>query len=328
MDYQVIAQEHIFPPEELYLECHASTLAFLPEGGVAAAWFGGTKEKNDDVGIWFSRRIGGKWEPQRKAADVEGVPCWNPVLFDFGDRLSLFYKVGKEIPTWKTLVTESTDNGLTWSEGREIVPGDEGGRGPVKNKCIRLSDGTVLAPASLETDTAWDCFVDRSADNGHTWERSPLVPLDHAALTGKGIIQPTLWEDVAGTVHMFTRSTESRIFHSCSADGGRSFSPAEPTDLPNNNSGIDLARLDDGRLVLVYNPVASPRGVRSPLCFTVSEDNGRTWGPDHYLDHFPSPEKARKSTFAYPAVIARGNDVFITYTWKRETIAFWHIRIG
>ena len=43
------------------------------------------------------------------------------------------------------------------------MPGDRGGRGPVKNKVIVLSDGTWLAGASLEPD-AWDVFVDRSGD--------------------------------------------------------------------------------------------------------------------------------------------------------------------
>ena len=32
--------------------------------------------------------------------------------------------------------------------------------------------------------------------------------------------------------------------------------------------------------------------------------------------------------FSYPAIIAEGNEVYITYTWKRKTIAFWHIRIN
>jgi hypothetical protein len=35
-------------------ESHASTIAETPSGFVAA-WFGGTKERNPDVGIWVSR---------------------------------------------------------------------------------------------------------------------------------------------------------------------------------------------------------------------------------------------------------------------------------
>lgn len=327
MKYYVVAHQHIFRPEELYLECHASTLECLPDGTIVAAWFGGTKEKNDDVAIWVSRYRNGKWEPQRVAADVKDVPCWNPVLFDAGDRLVLYYKVGKTIQKWQTLYTESYDGGVTWTEGRELVPGDFGGRGPVKNKPIRLSDGAILAPASIETETSWDCFTDRSEDNGRTWQASAYVPLDHEALQYKGIIQPTLWEDDDHVVHMFTRSTEGAIYHAASYDMGRSWQKAEPSGLPNNNSGIDLVRMEDGRLALIYNPVSGARGVRTPICFKISEDNGQTWSPDYYLDHFPVEQKERFATFAYPAVISRGNHLLITYTWKRETIAFWDIEL-
>lgn len=155
-------------------------------------------------------------------AEVPGVPCWNPVLFADGERLLLFYKVGEEIPRWQTFIKESPDSGLTWSEGRELVPGDFGGRGPVKNKCIRLQDGALLAPASTE-GAGWACFTDRSEDGGRTWHRSPDVPFERGMLSGSGTIQPTLWQDERGTVHMLMRSSEGAIYRSRSEDGGRSW---------------------------------------------------------------------------------------------------------
>lgn len=53
MEYWVVDHKHIFKPEELYLESHASTIECLADGTLVAAWFGGTKEKHDDVAIWF-----------------------------------------------------------------------------------------------------------------------------------------------------------------------------------------------------------------------------------------------------------------------------------
>lgn len=41
-------------------QCHASTIVETPSGFVAA-WFGGTREKNPDVGIWVSRQVNGEW---------------------------------------------------------------------------------------------------------------------------------------------------------------------------------------------------------------------------------------------------------------------------
>ena len=326
MKYRVIDHQHIFEQETQFAQCHASTLCLLPDGSVAAAWFGGTHEKAPDVAIWFSRRINGAWSEPVKVADAENIPCWNPVLFPEGRRLLLFYKVGKEIPGWQTFVKESADYGASWSKERELVPGDIGGRGPVKNKCIRLKDGAILAGASTE-EGCWDCFADRSEDNGQTWSRSENIYIDHSILKGKGIIQPALWQDEDETVHMLMRSSEGMIYRSDSADGGRSWSPAAPTALPNNNSGIDLVRLEDGRLVLVYNPVMGNWAARTPIAFSVSDDKGYTWSKPQILDHQPCDENCEQAEFSYPAVGAQGNDIFVTYTWKRRNVAFWHIRI-
>lgn len=335
MRYQVIQHQHIFQPEKWFRQCHASTVCILPDGSLGAAWFGGEHEKAANVGIWFSKcprvetggemRLSGVWSDPVKIADRENVPCWNPVLLADGDRLLLFYKVGEEIVHWQTMVKESSDSGATWSAEREAVPGDFGGRGPVKNKCIHLQDGTILAPASTE-EGAWNCFTDRSEDGGRTWERSPDVPLDRTDCTGMGIIQPTLWEDTDGTVHMLMRSSEGCIFRSDSTDGGRSWSEARRTNLPNNNCGIDLVRMEDGRLVLVYNPVSGNWAARSPIAFAVSEDNGETWSEPEILSHVPCDRNMEQAEFSYPAIVAEGKDVYLTYTWKRQTVAFWQIR--
>ena len=345
MKYQVIQHQHIFRPEAQFKSCHASTIAFLPDGTIGVAWFGGEHEKAADVAIWFSKSDGrGGWTVPVCIADCEGIPCWNPVLFVDNDRVILFYKVGQEIHRWQTMVKESFDSGLTWNQERELVPGDIGGRGPVKNKCIRLSDGAILAPSSTE-EGAWNCFTDRSEDGCLTWTRSENVPIELSIPGGnrtelkRGIIQPTLWEDMpeAGEggeaakrtpmVHMLMRSSEGCIFRSDSADGGRSWSAAQRTELPNNNCGIDLVQMESGRLVLVYNPVAGDWAARTPIVFAVSDDNGQTWGEPNILDHMPCEHNNEGAEFSYPAIVTKGDDVFISYTWKRRTIAFWQIRM-
>ncbi len=350
MKYQVIQHQHIFRPEAQFKSCHASTIAFLPDGTIGIAWFGGEYEKAADVAIWFSKSDGrGGWSTPVCIADCEGIPCWNPVLFVDNDRVILFYKVGNEIPRWQTMVKESLDSGATWSEERELVPGDFGGRGPVKNKCIRLHDGTILAPSSTE-EGAWDCFTDRSEDGGLTWTRSANVPIELDIPGGnktelrRGIIQPTLWEDMvcdSGTmgeqggeaanrtpmVHMLMRSSEGCIFRSDSVDGGRSWSAAQRTTLPNNNCGIDLVQMENGRLVLVYNPVSGNWAARTPIVFSISDDNGETWSEPNILDHAPSDRNEERAEFSYPAIVTKGRDVFISYTWKRQTVAFWQIRM-
>ena len=62
----------------------------------------------------------------------------------------LYFKLGWKIWFWETWEVRSRDGGDTWSEPKETVINDKGGRGLVKNKPIALSDGTWLAPASLK----------------------------------------------------------------------------------------------------------------------------------------------------------------------------------
>lgn len=318
---------------------HASTILELKGGALLAAWFGGSWEKDSNVAIWLCRcDPQGAWGTPYVASDVFGVAMWNPVLFRYPDSsIALFYKVGHTIPEWKTYEIRSTDEGMSWSEPSELVCGDvSGGRGPVKNKPITLADGkTILAPASVETGEIWQSFVDVSTDNGKNWHRSDSVPIRFASyniqmvdqpydkhrLWGKGMIQPTLWEDENKLVHMLCRTTSSAIFQSDSSDGGFSWSPAYDMGLPNNNSGLDLVRTPEGILVLCYNPTANLpnyyKGPRTPLVLDYSEDNGKSWTRLATLEDGPGG-------FAYPAIIVNDTkEIFVTYTHNRERIVFF-----
>lgn len=324
MNFTMTDKSYIFAePNRPFRQCHASTLAVLTDGTIVSAWFGGTVEGDPDVDIWGSVRKNGVWSPPFRFAGEPDLPHWNPVLFESPDGgiLYLFYKVGHHIPEWYTRVCTSTDGGLTWSKPIELVEGDRsGGRGPVKNKMIVLQDGTWLAPASVETATAWDAFVDRSRDNGRSWTPSSAVPLQHAGLQGLGIIQPTLWESEPGIVHMLLRSTEGAIYRSDSKDGGTTWCEAYATSQPNNNSGIDLAKLEDGQLFLVHNPVAGNWAARTPLVLSRSSDNGCNWEEALKLESEPGE-------FSYPAIVTRNSKLYVTYTSNRETIAFWEIAL-
>ncbi len=101
-----------------------------------------------------------------------------------------------------------------------LVPGDRGGRGPVRNKPILLADGTWLAPASDEKKGVWNAFVDRSEDNSKTWTTSSFISINRDSLRGEGIIQPTLWESAPNHVHMLLRSSAGVICRSDSDDNG------------------------------------------------------------------------------------------------------------
>ena len=338
MNYEILRREMICSRLPTAM-CHASTVLPLPDGTVLSAWFGGSYEGEGDTSIWTARRADGVWSVPVPIAHVE-EPHWNPVLQRLPDgAIRLYYKVGAVIAQWRTMVCASRDGGRTWDIPRALVPGAQsGGRGPVRSKVIQLSSGRLLAPNSTELGP-WTAYADRSDDSGLTWTRStPVliqglrsdgtrtvqqsdVAVSEQSFHGRGVIQPTLWESSPGTVHMLLRSTEGSIYRSDSTDGGVSWCPPYDTGLPNNNSGIDLDRLPNGWLVLACNPVADNWGARTPMSLLVSRDNGVSW--DKLLDL-----DSGKGEFAYPAVVASGPQLHVTYTWKRENIAYWQILLG
>lgn len=312
--------------------CHASTVLALSDGSLLCCWFGGTHEGENDVGIYLSRRTEAGWsQPQLL---VNGAAAnWNPVLFVGADaRILLFYKQGQQIADWQTWLLQSTDNGETWSGPQELVPGDvSGGRGPVRNKPLRLASGRILAGASTEHGI-WKAFADISDDDGASWHKSAVVQIDglqyqagektaesniavsQQSFYGRGVIQPSLWQSADGSVHMLLRSSEGFVYRSDSADNGETWCSAYALSLPNNNSGLDLVRTAGGVLYLVCNPVAANWGQRSPLSLFQSTDEGASWR--RLLDLETEPAE-----FSYPAIIALGEDIVITYTYKRCSIA-------
>jgi predicted neuraminidase len=296
-------------------QCHASTIA-ESKAGLVAAWFGGTKEKNPDVGIWVARLEKGTWTAPIEVAN--GVvsqekrhPTWNPVLYQpKSGPLTLFYKVGPSPSTWWGMMITSNDGGKSWSAPQRLP---DGIAGPIKNKPVELSNGDLLCPSSTE-DQGWRVHFERTADLGKTWQRTE--PINDGREFG--VIQPTVFFHPDGKLQTLMRSRQGNIIESWSNDNGKTWSKLTATELPNPNSGIDGVTLKDGRHLLVYNHVGVKPGKwgdRAPLNLAISND-GKSWKPVIVLE--PGPPEAE---YSYPAIIqTKDGLVHITYTWNRKKV--------
>ncbi len=292
---------------------HASTIVKTTDGKLISAWFGGSGEGDDDVRIWYSVYSNG-WGEARQVPSKDTVAHWNPVLQNFGEYVRLYYKVGTDTKKWVTKYTDTYDNGATWTEAKELVAGDTtGGRGPVKNKCLVTSKGVIIAPASTEQGD-WRAFFDISEDGGKTWTKTDYI--DSKA----EMIQPALWEDKDGNIHALFRTKSRKLYRSDSYDGGYTWSKAYATDLPNNNSGVDVVMSDNGWVWLAYNPI-KVNGLRYKLTLVVSKDNGKTWEKVTDIDS----SAIIFDEYSYPALIADGDTICLTYTYKRKKIKYMFI---
>jgi predicted neuraminidase len=305
-DPAVVSSEFIFDKAP-FKSCHASTIAQTPDG-LVAAWFGGTAEGKPDVGIWVARRDATGWSTPIEVAtgtDATGkrVPCWNPVLYQSpGGPLILFYKVSGSIKTWWGMMTTSTDGGKSWAVHRRLP---DGFLGPIKDKPIRLADGSLLCPTSDESN-GWRVYMESTPDLGVTWQKTGFLN-DGTQLAA---IQPTVLDHGPAGLQLLCRTKQGKIGQSWSTDGGKTWGPIELTSLPNPNSGIDAVQLKDGRSLLIYNHTAKGR---SPLNLAISTD-GKTWQAGPVLE-------SEKGEYSYPAIIQTADGlVHATYTWKREKI--------
>jgi predicted neuraminidase len=310
----IITREFIFDTAP-FAECHASTIV-ESQGALVAAWFGGTREGDADVGIWLARKTDGQWTVPAEVAtgvvdDSDGkpvrYPTWNPVLFQpkVGPLL-LFYKVGRSPSAWWGMLITSDDGAKTWSKPRRLP---QGILGPIKNKPIELAGGEIICPSSTESPGKpgrWQIHFERTRDLGATWET--IGPLNDGVEFGA--IQPSLLVLPAGKLRAVGRTRQGKVFQITSDDGGKTWGAMTATALPNPNSGIDAVTLREGRHLIVYNH--TQRG-RSPLNLALSTD-ASDWTRALLLEN-------QTGEYSYPAVIQSADGlIHITYTWQRKRI--------
>ena len=310
----IVHSEFIFERAP-FPSAHASTIV-QTRGGLVAAWFGGTRERDPDVGIWVSRSDGSQWSAPAEVAngvqpDGKRHPCWNPVLFQPSKGpLLLFYKVGPSPDTWWGMVRTSSDEGRTWSPAVKLP---DGILGPIRAKPVELSGGDLLAGSSTEND-GWIVHMERYSGDGSaaslgaagSWRKTGALN----AAAEFGAIQPAILVHSPTSLQILCRTRQAVIAESWSQDGGTTWSAMKATALPNPSAGIDAVHLSDGRFLLVYNP--TPTG-RAKLDIAMSPD-GKTWKRAVVLED-------SAGEYSYPAMI-QGRDglVHVTYTWRRERI--------
>jgi len=312
LDAPVFRAELIFEPGSVagYPSCHASTLVELPNGELLAAWFAGSQEGASDTAELGARLVPGAnaWSKPQVLVDTPGKSDGNPVLhLDRQGRVWIFYvtKENDREPQWAQCPLKcrvSADGGNTFGPERIIHP-ELGWMD--RNKPIYLSNGDLLLPIYDERN--WTSLMFISPDDGATWFASQTI-------AGKGgNIQPAVVQLSDGSLLalMRTGSRHHRLWRSVSRDKGRTWAPAQETELPNPNSACDMVRLKNGHLVLAFND--TPKG-RTPLTVALSTDEGRTWAHKRNLETAPGE-------YSYPAVIqTRDGMIHVTYTYQRKSI--------
>lgn len=124
--------------------------------------------------------------------------------------------------------------------------------------------------------------------------------------------------DDVNRVRMVARSRATYMVQAISDSRGHVFSQPTLSTIPCPNSGLDAAKLADGRVVLIYNHSFKKGGFagRQVISMAISQDDGETWDPVCTLE-----ASKRNVEFSYPSIIqSTDGRVHVTYTWKRHNI--------
>lgn len=324
-------EQFICAPSARYPSSHAANLVVLPNGQLAMVCFRGSREgAQDTVAMMFVLQTDGFWDQGRVVADEPGHSVGNSVLMPLPDgRVLLFYTLSysKTRANWADSLIHyrfSEDGGATF--GPRCTLTEEFGF-ICRHPALILSNGEWLLPiydnrGGGKPEYAGmggnESSVAISADGGQHWSRYGRMVAD------AGTAQPSIVELEGGHLMALLRTRNywngenpawAWIYRADSYDYGRNWSRPAPIALPNNNSGLQLLRLDDKALVLAYNHQG--KRLRSPLNISLSYDEGQSWPICHELEAFASDG----SEYSYPALAQTPDGIIhVAYTYRRTHI--------
>lgn len=350
---------------------HAAFLEHLDDGSVACLWFGGTLEGKSDISIYGTTLAPGAqhWGQTSRLSHDPDRSEQNPVLWRNDDGvLQLFHTAqpsgNQDECLLRARVISVQDGTLKGSEPRDV---DLPLGSFIRGRFVHRNDGAWMMPVFRcisRPGQRWNGSHDTagvavSHDQGQTWSLSEvpgsigsvhmtIVPLDDDHM-----------------VAFYRRRQSDFVARSESLDGGHTWSAPSMTDVPNNNSSINVIRLSDGRLAMICNPTSAATsddrrvslydeieegddrpdatggcapiwGVpRAPLTICISRDGGMTWPLRRVVDTSTgaclsnNSEDGRNKELSYPYLLEGKDGVLhVAYTYFRRAIKYVRLPAG
>ena len=300
---------------------HASSLALAADGSVLVAWFAGTREGASDVRIEMARIVAGappaRWTSLTRAQLQSGVrrsirKLGNPAICRGDDGQLHLLVVSVSVGGWSGSAINhlvSDDDGRTWGAPRRII------LSPLLNlsslvraPALPIADGGLGVPAYHECVTKWAMWVRLDA-------RGRVVSSQRMPQPGPAL-QPAvaaISSESAVAALRRGRGSAPKVLQCRTDDAGASWTATADAGVPNPDSGVALARLSDGTLLLACNPL---EGGRHVLQLFHSQDGGATWVAGAEVERGPDGAE-----YSYPSIVEdAAGDVCLSYTFNRRAI--------
>ena len=316
-------------PNPYYFETFASSQeapkvhaaqAHPTDSGIAAYWFGGTREGAQDVKIYRALFEDEVWQPAQAIASQQSLSSdlgryikklGNPVGFRFNDGTTWVFFVSVSIGGWagsSINLIESPDNGKTWSKARRLVTTPFFNISTlVRTPPILYQDGTIGLPVYHE-------FIGKFAEILRL-SRSGEVLGKKRLTHGTTTLQPSIVSHSPTDAMALLRNAGDlprEIIKVHTTDGGITWQQPTSIGLPNPDAAIATLAFHDKTLLAFNN---SERG-RSDLSLAIlTPDTSQVF----YRMEFAEP--ATLSEFSYPALtVDEQGIVHLLYTWNRKLI--------
>ncbi len=262
-------------------ERYHPSLVCLPNGDLACAWAEGSGPRALDTSIKISFKPNGinDWAAPVIVADEFGFPDNYPLLCMLpNDALRLFYSTyyrdkrkvppGMDMAAWHIKYKDSHDGGQTWSPDFFLVP--ESGFVP-SGRVLKRSDGGIILPITDRRNQESIFLISR--DGGAYWNE--LARLNEPP----GLVDPVVTELSSGHLITILRPHEKSerkhvLWKSESNDNGHTWTQPAPMSLLNPGGPIQLLRMNNGHLILLYN---DHEQWLSPLTVALSTDEGESF---------------------------------------------------
>lgn len=350
---------------------HAAFIERFDDGTLACLWFGGTLEGKSDISIYASTLAPGArtWSAPMQLSDDPDRSEQNPVLTRNA--------AGQWLLVHTAQPSGNQDECLLRAREISVTDGMLSGGVPrlldlplgtfVRGRFVRRPDGAWMMPVFRcisRPGQRWNGSHDTagvavSLDDGKTWTLGEVPG-------SIGSVHMTIVPLEGNHLAAFYRRRQSDFVHrSESLDGGVTWSAPEATDVPNNNSSINVVRLADGRLAMVCNPASAATSAdrraslydeieegddrpdasggcapiwgvpRAPLTLCISTDGGRTFPLRRVVDDSPgtclsnNSADGRNKELSYPYLLqGPEGDIHVAYTYFRRAIKYVRLPKG
>ena len=233
--------------------------------------------------------------------------------------IALFYLRKNSKEDCRPIMCVSTDEAETWSPPTVCITDKVGYYVLNNDRAVQLKAGRLVLPVAWHQgpgqgrDTAGVIMCYLSDDNGRIWRRSKDSFKGYSPNGQRITVQePGIVELKDGRLMMFMRTNAASQYICYSQDSGETWSKAQPSNIASPLSPASIKRIPwTSDLLCVWNDHSGfhkySEGRRSPLCLSVSKDEGMTWSRSRIIESNPN------GWYCYTAITFVKNQAILAY---------------